>query len=451
MTSLKNKKAVVMGLKRSGASAVRLLLREGAEVVGTDADRNLKVDLAPFEKLPVTFKLGRHDENDFMVADLVVVSPGIPTDNPLLAKVRRRGIPVIGELELGASFLDPRVTYAITGTNGKSTTTVLLGEILKEGGKRTFVGGNLGVPASEAALFPPSGGWEAVVLEVSSFQLETIRSFHPGMAAILNITPDHGERYADLNDYSKAKFEIFRNQVAVDYAFLNWDDLLIRNYPNGIESKIIWFSLKEPLKEGISLDNGVLYYRQDERQFKICEVESAALKGSHNIENIAVASGMAFLAGVSPEIIQNAVHQFQGLAHRMEKVRVLRGVTYINDSKATNVGAVVRSLENVEPPILLIAGGKEKGGGFSALIALVKEKVKALFLIGEAKERLRIDLNGATQINEAATLEEAVQKAFRASQSGDTVLFSPACSSYDMFKDYADRGERFRKAVKELP
>lgn len=439
-----------MGLKRSGASAVRLLLREGAEVIGTDADRNLKFEPAPFEKLPVTLKLGWHDETDFMTADMVVVSPGIPTDNPLLMKARMRGIPVIGELELGASFLDPRVTYAITGTNGKSTTTALLGEIFKEGGERTFVGGNLGIPASEAALSTPSGGWEAVVLEVSSFQLETIGSFHPGMAAILNITPDHGERYVGLDDYSKAKFDIFLNQDQADYAFLNWDDLLIRHYPNGMKSKIIWFSLKEPLKEGISLEKGVLYYRREQTRSKICEVESAALKGSHNIENIAAASGMAFLAGVSPEIIQKAVNRFQGLAHRMEKVRVLRGVTYINDSKATNVGAVVRSLENVKPPILLIAGGKEKGGGFSALIALVKEKVKALFLIGEAKERLRNDLNGATQIDEAATLEEAVQKASKVSQSGDTVLFSPACSSYDMFKDYADRGEKFKKAVKEL-
>lgn len=440
-----------MGLKRSGASAVRLLLREGAEVVGTDADRTLKIDPAPFEKFPLTLKLGWHDETDFLTADLVVVSPGIPTDHPLLARARMRGIQVIGELEFGASFLDPGTIFAITGTNGKSTTTVLLGEIFKEGGKRTFVGGNLGIPASEAALSAPAGGWEAVILEVSSYQLETIRSFHPGMAAILNITPDHGERYSGLEDYTKAKFEIFRNQDQADCAILNWDDTLIRNFPNGIESKRIWFSLKEPLKEGIILENGFLYYRRGESRIKICGVESAPLKGSHNIENIAAASAMAFLAGISPEIIQKAVNRFEGLAHRMEKVRVLRGVTYINDSKATNVGAVVRSLESVEPPILLIAGGKEKGGGFSALVALVKERVKALFLIGEAKERLRNDLKGAAPIDEAATLEEAVQKASRASRSGDTVLFSPACSSYDMFKDYADRGEKFRKAVKELP
>jgi UDP-N-acetylmuramoylalanine--D-glutamate ligase len=451
MISLKNKKVLVMGLKKSGFSAIRLLLREGASVVGTDSDPGLKPE--PLSG-PVAYKLGGHDEADFAAADLIVVSPGVSTEHPALVKSRAMGIPVIGEMELAASFLDSKKMYAITGTNGKSTTTALLGEMFKKGGKRTFVGGNIGIPATEAVLNPPPGGWEAVVLEVSSFQLETIQAFRPKIGAILNITPDHGERYAGPEDYAKAKFKLFQNQTEEDTALLNWDDPVIRKFPRQMKSRVVWFSQKESLSGGIILSGHSLLYRQDQEQEdeeqKLGDVNSAILKGSHNIENMAVACGIAFLAGIPHRTLQEALDEFKGLEHRLETVRVLRGVAYINDSKGTNVGAAVRSLENVPAPIVLIAGGKEKGGGFSSLAPLVREKVKALILIGEARGRMKNDLKGSAEIYEAGSLEEAVQKACSLSQKGDAVLLSPACSSYDMFKDYAERGEIFKKIVGEL-
>ncbi len=438
-----------MGLKKSGRSAIRLLLREGASVVGTDSDPGLKTESLTG---PVAYKLGGHDDAEFAAADLIVVSPGIPSEHPALVKPRAMGIPVIGEMELAASFLDSKKMYAITGTNGKSTTTALLGEMFKKGRKRTFVGGNIGIPATEAVLNPPPGGWEAVVLEVSSFQLETIQSFRPKIGAILNMTPDHGERYAGPEDYAKAKFKLFQNQTEEDTAFLNWDDPVIRKFPRQMKSRVVWFSQKESLPVGVILSGHSLLYRQDQvdEEQKLGDVNSAFLKGSHNIENMAVACGIAFLAGIPHRTLQETLDEFKGLEHRLETVRVLRGVAYINDSKGTNVGAAVRSLENVPAPIVLIAGGKEKGGGFSSLAPLVREKVKALILIGEARNRMKNDLKGTAEIYEAGSLEEAVQKACALSQKGDSVLLSPACSSYDMFKDYAERGEVFKQIVGAL-
>lgn len=450
MISLKNKDVTVVGLGKSGLSAVRLLLKKGAHVAATDSDESLRLDLAEFKSLPVAFKLGRHKAEDFLSADLIVVSPGIPAENPLWGGARKKGIPIIGELELASWFLNPRLIYAITGTNGKSTSTTLLGEFFKKEGKQTFVGGNLGLPASEAVLDPPKGGWEAIVLEASSFQLETIQTFHPKMAALLNITPDHGERYTGMEEYTKAKFNIFANQGREDYALLNWDDPVIRKFPNKVKSKVVWFSLKESIPEGIFREESFLYYRNGMSRKQICDVASIPLKGSHNNENIAVAAGMAFLAGVSPQNLQQVLTEFKGLKHRLEKVREVHGVTYINDSKGTNVGAVMKSLETVQAPVILIAGGKEKGGGFSSLIPLIRQKVKTLILIGEARNRMREELKETVDILETETLQEAVQKASALGRKGDTVLLSPACSSYDMFRDYEERGELFKKLVKEL-
>lgn len=440
-----------MGLKRSGTSAIRLLLEKGATVVGTDSDPLLQTDPGAFGGGPVTFVLGKHREADFISADLIVVSPGIPSSHPILLKARKMGIPVLGELELASSFLDSSKIFAITGTNGKSTTTELLGAIMRGNGRKTFVGGNLGTPASEAVLDSPQGGWDDIVLEISSFQLETTTTFRPKMAALLNITPDHGERYAGMKEYTAAKFELFRNQSADDIAILNWDDSLIRQFPFQIRSRKIWFSQKEFLSEGICLEGRYLSFRIGGNPFKIGPIDDFPLKGRHNLENMMVASAMACLAGISSDAVRSILTRFNGLEHRMETVRVLRGVTYINDSKATNVGAVMRSLENTDPPIVLIAGGKEKGGGFAELGSLVKDKVKTLLLIGEARIRMKRDLEGTTVIDEAPTLEEAVQRAFEISSPGDKVLLSPACASYDMFRDYSERGARFKQAVEALP
>ena len=450
MNDLRGQNVLVMGLKRSGLSAIRLLASAGARVTGTDIDPALEVP----EQFPgehrVVLRLGKHDPEDFLHADLIVVSPGVPTAHPLLNQARNRGVPVIGELELASRFLGQEVVYGITGTNGKSTTTELLAEIVRRSGKRVFAGGNLGTPVSDAIVNAPEKGWEALVLEISSFQLETIESFRPHVGVILNITPDHAERHEGSLAYAEAKFALFRNQLPSDYALLNRDDEEIRRYRPKMVSKQVWFSQQDKEFSSFRIENGELLYQPGGKPIRIADLKSAQLTGSHNRENILAAAAMAFLTGISPECIQTGIDAFRGLAHRMEKVRELRGVTYIDDSKATNIGAVLRSLESTAAPVVLIAGGREKGGGFGPLRAFVKEKVKALILIGESKERFKSDLEGATRIEFAISLEDAVRKASRVAGNGDTVLLSPACSSFDMFRDYAERGNRFKKAVLEL-
>jgi len=444
------RRVVVMGLKRSGESVIRLLVRRGAQVLGLDSDPTLRPDKTLTETDRVSLRLGAHRPEDFDGADLVVISPGIPADTPALSGLRQRGVPVIGELELAASFLKTGNVLAITGTNGKSTTTTLLGEIFKEAGKSVFVGGNLGIPASDAVRDDSESPYDAVILEVSSFQLETVVSFRPEMAALLNISPDHGERYARREDYVLAKMALFKNQDSRQRAFLNWDDPLIRECAAAVRSSKIWFSTKADRASGLYFDHGTLFLNNGGATTPLYRTGKSVLTGNHNRENIAVAAGMAFFSGIRPGVIQTAIDQFRGLPHRMEKIRSCRGVTFIDDSKATNVGAVVRSLQSTPAPIILIAGGKEKGGGFADLQPLVRDKVKEMIVIGEARENMIKDLRTATRVRTAESIEEAVQIAFQASEEGDTVLLSPACASYDMFRDYADRGNRFRIAVDRL-
>lgn len=447
---LKGKKVTVLGMGKSGLSAVRLLLREGATPVAID-DRKTPSEMpVELKGLSVIFKGKNWNEKDFTAASLVVASPGVSPGHPGLAQAKKNRIPVIGELELAARFFDPRTLFTVTGTNGKSTTVTLLGEIFREAGKRTFTGGNLGVPASEAVISEPPGGWEAVVLELSSFQLETVEVFRPHAGALLNVTPDHGERYSSIQEYAAAKFRMFEQQTAEDFAVLNHDDPLIRDYPVSLRSRLIWFSTAEKLEAGAWVERDQLFLNLDGKKSLLCDVKKARLKGRHNLENIAAASVLAALGGISRDVIQKVVERFKGLEHRLEEVRTVKGIAFINDSKGTNVGAVLRSLDAVDPPVILIAGGREKGGGFLDLLPLIRKKVRAAVLIGEAAPRMREEWNGATGIHDAAGLDEAVGKAFSIAREGETVLLSPACSSYDMFKDYEERGRRFKDAVGRL-
>jgi UDP-N-acetylmuramoylalanine--D-glutamate ligase len=445
---LQDKNIVVVGLARTGVAVARFLAERGARVTVTDM-KDAEVLATYLEKLSgldITYDLGRHTPHVFLKADLIVVSPGVPMDIKPLAMARAQRRQVISEIELASRFIGAPIV-AITGTNGKTTTTTLTGEIFGSCAFRTFVGGNIDPPLIEL----PLSGEEAdrVVAEISSFQLEGVEAFRPKVAVLLNITEDHLDRYESYDEYIAAKLRIFENQTPEDYAVLNADDAIVAGVAGTIKSRPILFSRIKELPEGIFWKNDTIVFRLDGREERFPSGKFQ-LRGEHNKENILASLASTLLLGADPAKALTAVEQFRGLRHRMELVRELDGVPYYEDSKGTNVGSVVRSLESFPPGITLIAGGKDKGGSYEPLAPLVKERVRHLILIGEARARMLESLGSLTETVSAETLEEAVELAWRLTEPGGTVLFSPACSSFDMFKDYAERAERFVAAVKAL-
>lgn len=453
--SFRGKKVAVVGMGASGMAAASLLVREGAEVLVVD-DREKEIP-SPLARLSregrgsgsLRFHLGGRREEDLLSSECVVLSPGVPLKTLPIEKLQARRIPILGEVELAATFLStlPAPIIAITGTNGKSTTTTLVGEILKEWGWKVFVGGNLGTPLSEAV----TGVWDFIVAELSSFQLETIQTFRPRIAALLNVTPDHLDRYPDFQSYQKAKWRIFENQSEEDYAVLNQDDPA--TMPSVLKGAAISFSRLTLPKRGVSL-----HWREGEivsnlwgEPEPIVRVELLKIKGSHNIENAMAAIAVTLLCGCSAEGIRQALMNFKGLPHRMEFVREVRGVKYINDSKGTNVGAVVKSLEGLTVPVILIAGGKDKEGDFTPLRDLVLKKVKRLILLGEAQEKIARCFSDHPAVERVGSMEQAVERAAASAKAGEIVLLSPGCASFDMFRDYRHRGDIFRQAVEGLP
>ena len=448
MLELRNKRVTVVGLGRSGVAAGKLLIREGAQVTLTDTktEQELGPYLNQLAGTQVRLRLGGHDPKDFVQTDLIVLSPGVPTQLEPIRAAKDKGIPVMGELELAFSRLQAPV-LAITGTNGKSTTTALLGEMYKNQGRRVFVGGNLGTPLCEAALSPIA--WEVVVVEVSSFQLETVSRFRPRVAALLNITPDHLDRYHDLQEYQEAKLRIFQNQTPVDHAVLNWDDpiteKLIRS--GQITAQVHCFGRVRPPLEGIMISGEYMVHRDRKAERPLCKIQEIRMMGTHNLENAMAASLMALVSGCESSVIAETLRTFPGLEHRLEFVREVRGVRYFNDSKGTNVGAVLMSLESFHEPIILIAGGMDKGSDFSPLRDPVRRKVRQVILIGKARAKIRKSLDGCVPLEECDTLDEAVRLADRLGRRGDVVLLSPACASFDMFKNFEERGRAFKEAV----
>ena len=445
---LSNKKILVVGLARTGVAVARFLATQGARVTITDMKD--EAALAPFLErladLDIDYELGRHERDSFLMADLIVVSPGVPMDiKPLLlAKAQRR--PVLSEIELAARFLTAPIV-AITGTNGKTTTTTLTGRIFAACGFETFVGGNIGNPLIELVTSKAAVG--RVVVELSSFQLEGIVDFRPRVAVLLNITEDHLDRYATFQEYIDAKLRIFENQTAEDYAVLNIDDPLVASCAANLKARVIPMSRLQELAQGIFYRDGAIVFRWEGREERFA-TDSFLLKGVHNIDNIMAALASTLLMGCSAAQALAATESFAGLPHRMEFVREVNGVAWYEDSKGTNVGSVVKSLESFGPGITLIAGGKDKGGDYAPLAGLVRERVSHLVLIGEAKERILGALGSLTDTHLADTLEDAVVLAHRLTAPGGVVLFSPACSSFDMFKNYEDRGERFKALVRSL-
>jgi UDP-N-acetylmuramoylalanine--D-glutamate ligase len=445
---LKNKKILVVGLARTGASVARFLTECGARVTVSDSkgQEALSPFLSTLSALEIAYELGGHGDETFLAADLIVVSPGVPMDIAPLTLARNQGIPVISEIELAYEFIDAPIA-AITGTNGKTTTTTLVGEIFRKCGFRTFVGGNIGNPLIDLVI---SGErTERVVAEISSFQLEGIVSFRPRVAVLLNITEDHLDRYSSYQEYIDAKLRVFANQTADDFAILNIDDPLVAACAGKISARVVPMSRLTVLAQGISFQNGVITFAWD-GQMEYFPTDSFKLRGVHNIDNCMAAFATTLLMGCPAAAALAAVAGFSGLPHRMEQVATINGVTYYNDSKGTNVGSVVKSLESFPGNITLIAGGKDKGGEYAPLAELVRERVRHLILLGEARERIRDALGHCTDTILVDSLEAAVQEAHRLAEPGDVVLFSPACSSFDMFRNYEVRGERFVSAVRGL-
>ncbi|TAL11365.1 MAG: UDP-N-acetylmuramoyl-L-alanine--D-glutamate ligase [Nitrospirae bacterium] len=446
------KRVAVMGLGRSGLAAVRLLRRLGAHV--TVADQKPSSELATALNGLSAGMVEIHGAGNYEPAlhgaEVVVVSPGVPLTLEPIRRARASGARIIGELELASRHLTGRV-LAVTGTNGKSTTVTWIGEFLRGAGYDPFVGGNLGTPLAEAALASLDGKvWDLVVAEVSSFQLETIETFRPWVGAILNVTPDHLDRYPSMDAYAAAKLRLFENQDDADYAVLNADDPRLARLSVRSRGARIEFSRTRPVERGVCLDGDVIVSNLYGRRDEVCRVGALQVRGAHNIENAMAAIAVAALAGCPMEAIDRGLRAFRGLEHVMEVVRVLRGVAYIDDSKGTNVDATIKALESVPAPVILIAGGREKGGEYPGLAEAVRRKAKRVVLLGEARARLREVLAGTCPLTEAATLADAVRDAASTAVAGDTVLLSPACASFDMFTDYKDRGRRFKEYVHEL-
>ena len=463
VVELAGARVTVMGLARSGVAACRLLQAAGARV--TVADRKEPAELTSvlggIDRDHIDVTVGAGYESSLDEADLVVISPGVPYRLAPLEAVRLRGVKVISELELASRFFRSPL-LAVTGTNGKSTTVTLIGKFLAESGKRVFVGGNLGTALSEAAvedLRASQAGklspYDYLVVEVSSFQLETIDQFHPWIAALLNVTVDHQDRYESLDEYVAAKQRIFENQTASDFALFNLDDDRVAALRMRVLAKRLGFTTASTVDTDLS---GGTYLEGDRivttvtgvRQ-EICHRSEIRIIGKHNVENVMAAATYAVLCGSPLDAIRRVLATFPGLEHALEIIRERRGVRFVNDSKGTNVDATLKALESIDQPIWLIAGGRDKGGDFSRLAQAVSRRVTRVILIGEATPLLRRAWEGVATMTEAGTLREAVDLAAQGASPGDVVLLSPACASFDMFSDYQDRGRQFKALVHALP
>lgn len=441
-----DKKVVVIGAGRSGVALVHYFVDRGATVALSDMREEKQIaGLESLTALPIRLDLGGHDLELFTQADLIAVSPGVPLSCEPLRRASSCGIPLLGEIEIAAREIGVPI-IGVTGTNGKSTTTSLIGKIMEDWGRNVFVGGNLGTPLVEACTADIDG----VVVELSSFQLETIDQFHPVIALLLNLSSDHLDRYPDLQSYYDAKLEVFRNMTAADFVVLNADDSDVCRLTQELKATKVWFSAKGRMVDGmVRLGDRLIWnWAGADIQLPLSELK---LTGEHNIENAMAAMIPALLQGCPAELAWQAVCSFNGLQHRMQLVRQLNGVNWYNDSKGTNVGSVMKSLAGFSSAVTLIAGGKDKGSDYTLLRPQLEQKVDCLILIGEAAQKMAADLSGSCEIRIVADLQAAVQQAYQTTKSAGTVLFSPACSSFDMFLNYQVRGEEFERLVKALP
>jgi UDP-N-acetylmuramoylalanine--D-glutamate ligase len=442
------KKVTVVGMGLSGAAAAALLDEHGARVSVTDDkdERELAEHMKTLAGLNVEYHLGGIAPEALLHAECVVLSPGVPSDHYAVAAAREAGVHVISEIELAYGFCTSPI-IAITGTNGKTTTTILVHHLIARAGRTAALAGNIEIPFSSVVGRREA---EVVVLEVSSFQLENIERFKPLVGVLLNISPDHLDRYHGMDDYAAAKARLFENQSAREYAVLNRDDEGVSALAEEIPSRILWFSMEAPVEEGAFLRNAELVARFDGREQKVTDVEKIPLLGRHNIENVLAAVAATLPLGLQVESYERAIAAFPGVEHRLEAVREVDRVLFVNDSKATNIGALEKALASFDRPVVLIAGGRGKKGSYQVLQPLFREKVRAMVVIGEDAPLLKEALGDTVPVHEAESLPEAVKRARTLARSGDCVLLAPACASFDMFDNYKHRGRVFKEAVRRL-
>ncbi|UCC66372.1 MAG: UDP-N-acetylmuramoyl-L-alanine--D-glutamate ligase [Deltaproteobacteria bacterium] len=444
---LKGKRVVVVGMARTGMVAAEFLSKMGADVIVTEMKAADELGTSPdrLRSLGVEVELGGHSPQTFLRRDLIVISPGVDPSIPPLEEARLNGIPVVSEIEFASWYLCPPL-IAVTGTNGKSTTTSLIGHILSHGGKKVFVGGNIGTPLTEY-LLQEREEVDYIVAEISSFHLEAIWYFRPWIALLLNLDEDHLDRHPTFSSYAEAKGRIFLNQGSKDWSVVNIDDATIRILIPETKAQLLPFGRERGGERGIWLGNeGVITYRGegDEERFSL---ERLKIIGMHNAENIMAAVGAAKICGIPREVIQESLESFPGLEHRLESVGEWKGIHVYNDSKATNVASTLKALMSLKKPIILLAGGRDKGGDYYPLRGVIKERVKALILIGEAKEKMNEALGDLVPTYLVKGMEEGVHAAWDMARDGDVVLLSPACASFDMFQDFRERGITFKEIV----
>jgi UDP-N-acetylmuramoylalanine--D-glutamate ligase len=464
----KGKKVLVIGLARSGLAVANLLTTQGARVTITD-EKSKEELINNIKKLKKGIKilLGRQDsirlKNLVSEYDLLVISPGVPRENPLVEKARKSKIPVVSEVEAAFNIASSNLHWktlpsppvvAVTGTNGKTTTCELIGAVLRNDKKRkVIVAGNIGTPLSSVVSQITRG--TVLVLEISSFQLENVDSFHPYVAVILNITPDHMDRHRTMDNYIRAKANILKNQTEEDFCILNGEDKNCRFLEGKAKSQVILFSSKRALRKGVFVEGGRIVSNLNSREKVPYDrgellVKHVRVPGPHNLENALVAIATGDIFGISRSKVRRAIETFPGVDHRLEIVREIDGRRFINDSKATNVDACKRALETFPAPIILIMGGCDKGAPYSPVANLVKQKVTALVLLGQAASRIEKELIGSAPIYRVDGMREGVKLSYSLSQPGSSILLSPACSSFDMYSDFEERGEDFKRWVREI-
>ncbi len=448
---LTGQKILVIGAGRSGIAASNFLSQKGAQVELTDikSRQEFEAGLEAFLNDGIKLTLGSYPSIDSGSYGMVVPSPGVPLEILPIVKAREFGIPVVGELELAYQFAGSPI-IAITGTNGKTTTTTLTGEVFKAAGYRTLVAGNIGLPLIGEVEKYSAG--DVIVAEVSSFQLETTAFFKPQVGVILNITPDHLDRHVDMEGYIASKAKIFGNQTAQDYTVLNFDDPLTNNLASTCPGSVIFFSRLHKLTRGVFVQDNWIVIRWDEKSHPVLPVDELGIPGPHNLENVMAAAACCWVRGVDVDVLARVLREFKGVAHRLEFVAEIDGVSYINDSKGTNPDATIKALQSYSKPIVLIAGGRNKGNDFNELSVLIREKARAVVVIGESASDIRhaVENQGGPEVYLAGDLPEAVRAASRIARPGDVVLLSPACASWDMFRNYEERGDLFKQAVMEL-
>ncbi|MGI6737441.1 MAG: UDP-N-acetylmuramoyl-L-alanine--D-glutamate ligase [Anaerovoracaceae bacterium] len=448
----KNKKALVVGLGTSGIAACQALLALGADVSVQDAKKESEIDanvLAWLKDQHITCCFGRAPE-EIEAFDLIVPSPGVPLQLPFLQQAAAAGVPLMGELEI-AWRLGRGHFAAITGTNGKTTTTSLVGEMFRAGGFDTRVVGNIGVAVISEAMKADEDTW--LITETSSFQLETIHDFRPEVSAILNITPDHLDRHGSLENYSRAKARIFENQERGDYVVMNFDDRESFRLASSARATLVPFSRKEKLPFGAFVKNDRIVIRNHEEEtIDFCGVDELQIPGSHNLENALAATAIAYFAGVDPQAVSKALRSFTGVPHRIEYCGTVDGVRYVNDSKGTNPDAAIKAIEAIKGDLILIAGGYDKDADFGMLIDAFGTKVRHVVLLGATASKIKIaaENKGYTHTTIMKDMEDCVREAARLARPGDTVLLSPACASWDMYENFEQRGDHFRQCVEEL-